>query len=476
MKMKKIDIIPLPEKYEYLKGSVEINEAELVCNIDKSLGEEEYILTVSKDELSIVGGSAKAIFYGRQSLKQLGNKSKCIIIKDKPAFPYRGFMLDCARHMFSVEDIKKMIDAAASVKMNVMHWHLADDQGFRMWSERRPSAAIDGSVRRCSQFGNLIEDGPYGGYYTAEQMKEIVAYCSERFITVIPELDIPGHSSALLHVYPDISCRQEPVQVKTCQGIFDDVICPGKEKSFEVVTDIIEDMLEIFPGDYIHIGGDEVPKTNWKKCPDCQKTISEHCLKDEEMLQGWFTNKIADFIRSRGRTPIVWNESLKGGILKDNTVVQMWMDRKKLSIDFANNGGRIIISDFFRYYCDYPYAMTPLFKTYKYKPILKGIRNPASVLGVEAPVWTEYINNFERLSYMCFPRFTAVAESGWTKEENKNCADFARRFRVYSRYLEEIGIFAAPEEDWNPSATTRIRETLGFFNKTVRVRPPEKDR
>lgn len=474
--MKKIDIIPMPNKYEFLKGSVEIKREELVCSIDKSLEEDEYVLTVSKDELSIVGGSPKAIFYGKQSLEQLGEKTRCVKIEDKPAFPYRGFMLDCARHMFSVEDIKKMIDAAANVKMNVMHWHLADDQGFRMWSERRPSAAIDGSVRRCSQFGSLIEEGSYEGYYTAEQMKEIVSYCSERYITVIPEFDIPGHSSALLHVYSDISCKKEPVEVKTCQGIFDDVICPGKDKSFEVVFDIIEDMLDIFPSEYIHIGGDEVPKTNWKKCPDCQKRIKDNALKDEEMLQGWFTNKVADFVRSKGRKPIVWNESLKSGILKNNTVVQMWMDRKKDSVVFANNGGQIIISDFFHYYCDYPYAMTPLIKTYKYKPLLKGIKNPESVLGVESPVWTEYINNFERLSYMCFPRFTAVAESGWTQEKNKNAADFQRRFRIYSDYLEKIGIIPAPAQEWNPSVSSRLKGSLEFFNKMVRVRPPKKER
>lgn len=474
--MKRIDVIPRPNKCEFLKGSTEINPDELVCELDDSLGEEEYILTVTKDELKIRGGSPKAVFYGKKSLEQLDKKSKCLIIEDKPAFSYRGFMLDCARHMFEIDDIKKMIDAAASVKMNVMHWHLADDQGFRMWSERRPSAAIDGSVRRASRFGNLIEEGSYGGYYTAEQMKEIVAYCAERYITVVPEFDIPGHSSALLHVYPDISCKKEPVEVKTCQGIFEDVICPGKDKSFEVVLDIIDDMLDIFPGELIHIGGDEVPKKNWKKCPDCQQRIKNEGLENEEQLQGWFTNRIADYIRSKGRTPIVWNESLRSGLLKNNTVVQMWMDPKKHSVAFANEGGKIIVSDFYHYYCDYPYAMTPLFKTYKYNPVLKGIKNSGNVLGVESPVWTEYINNFEKLSYMCFPRFTATAESGWTEDDNKSPSDFLRRFRVYSDYLRSIGIEPAPEEDWNPSLGSRLKGTVNFFNKTVRVRPPKKDR
>lgn len=462
--MKRLDIIPQPNKITFLGGEAVLDEARLCAEISDELGEEEYVLTVDKNATKLVGGSERAIFYGRQTLRQMDRVSPCVIIEDKPAFPYRGFMLDTVRHIFSVEETKKMIDAAASVKMNVMHWHLTDDQGFRVFSKRRPQATEKGSVRKSSDFGRLKESGAYGGYFTAEQMKEIVDYCAERYITVIPEFDVPGHCSALIHAYPEISCTGENIEVKTSQGIYDDILCAGKDETFDVVFDILSDLLEIFPSEYIHIGGDEAPKKRWKECPHCKKRMRENGLRDEEALQGWFTNRIVEFLASKGRKAIVWNESLKSGTVDGSVTVQMWMDRKKLSVDFANSGGKMINSEFFRYYCDYPYSMTPLIKTYRYNPVIKGIKNRESVVGVESPIWTEYINNFDRLCYLAFPRFTAVAETGWTEEKNKNAADFQRRFRIYTGILNEIGITPAPPEAWNPSALDRVTKTLGFFS------------
>ena len=452
--MKKINVIPLPNKITYLGGETEITAPEIsLCNI---LGEEEYILTVDKSGVKLSGGSERAVFYGKQTLRQLGKSCPCVKIEDKPAFPYRGFMLDTVRHIFSLEETKKIIDAAASVKMNVMHWHLTDDQGFRFYSESEPEATLKGSARHKSSFGKLKESGSYEGYFTPEEMKEIVDYCAERFITVIPEFDIPGHTSALLHAYPHLSCKGEPVEVKTHQGIFSDILCAGKDETFSTVFNIISDMIEIFPSEYIHIGGDEAPKKRWKECPDCQKRIADEGLKNEEELQGWFTNKIISFLSEKGRKAVVWNESLKSGLV-ENAVVQMWMDRKKDSVAFANKGGKVIVSDFYHYYCDYPYGMTPLNKTYNFNPVLKGIIRKESVIGVEAPIWTEYINNFPHLCFMCFPRFTAVAETGWTENKNKNAADFCKRFEKYSDILAEIGITPAPAEEWNPSPLKRLK-------------------
>lgn len=464
---KAINVIPMPNKIKYLGGETKTDFVPDI-SISENLGEEEYILTVDKDAIKLVGGSEKAVFYGRQTLRQLGDECPCVVIEDKPAFPYRSFMLDTVRHIFSVEDTKKLIDAAASVKMNVMHWHLTDDQGFRIYSSRRPDAALKGSVRKSSDFGKLKESGEYGGYFNVDEMKEIVEYCAERYITVIPEFDIPGHTSALLHAFPQLSCRGENVEVKTSQGIYDDILCAGKDETFDVVFDILSDILEIFPSEYIHIGGDEAPKKRWKECPHCQDRIKKENLKNEEELQGWFTNKIVDFLKSKGRKAIVWNESLRSGTVDGSVTVQMWMDRKKFSVDFANNGGRMINSDFYHYYCDYPYGMTPLKKTYNYNPIHKNIRNKNTVIGVEAPIWTEYINNFEHLCYMFFPRVTAVAETGWTETENKNIADFQRRFAVYTKTLNEIGITPALEKEWNPSAFSRIFKTVDFFGGALK--------
>lgn len=462
--MNRLNIVPMPNKITYLGGETELKLLETTVQISDKLDEEEYILTVDNDGIKLIAGSEKAAFYGKQSISQLDEICPCVRIEDKPAFSYRGFMLDTVRHIFSVEETKKMIDAAASVKMNVMHWHLTDDQGFRILIESRPEAALLGSVRTHSGFGKLREDGEYSGYFTKSEIKEIVDYCKDRFITVIPEFDIPGHCSALLHAYPEISCKGTPVQVKTHQGIFEDILCAGKEKTFEIVFDILEEIMDVFPSEYIHIGGDEAPKARWKECPDCQKKIKELSLGGEEELQGWFTNRIIDFLESKGRKAIVWNESLKGGNLKNTAVVQKWMDKKNLSSDYANAGGKVIVSEFFHYYCDYPYGMTPLIKTYNYKPVHKTVEKSENIVGVEAPIWTEYINSFYKLCYMCFPRFTAVAETGWTLPENKDHSDFARRFMSYTKILNSFGITPAPTEKWNPSAFDRLSETLAFAN------------
>ncbi len=462
--MKRIDVIPMPNSVEFTGGESEIIPEKISASINENLGEEEYILTVGSNGVTLEGGSEKALFYGKQTIRQFDNPCPCLKIHDKPAFSYRGFMLDTVRHIISLEETKKIIDAAASVKMNTMHWHLTDDQGFRIYSKRRPEATEKGAVRNSSDFGKLKEEGEYGGYFTAEEMKEIVDYCAERYITVIPEFDIPGHTSALLHAYPELSCTGEEIAVKTSQGIYDDILCAGKDEVFDVVFDILEDILEIFPSEYIHIGGDEAPKKRWKECSDCQKRMEKEGLRDEETLQGWFTNKIVEFLKTKGRKAVVWNESLKSGVLDNSVTVQMWLDKKKLSFDYANEGGRIINSDFFHYYCDYPYGMTPLIKTYNYNPAPEKFIKKENVAGVEAPIWTEYINNFDYLCYMYFPRVTAVAETGWTENENKDAADFQRRFRIYTPILKEIGITPAPADEWNPSALGRLAKTLKFVS------------
>lgn len=461
--MEKLNIIPMPNKISFLGGETTVDPSELVCKISDSLEKEEYILTVENSGINLIGGSETALFYGKQTLRQLGDICPCVKIEDKPAFPYRGFMLDTVRHMFSVEDTKKLIDAAASVKMNVMHWHLTDDQGFRIYSEKRPDAAIKGSVRKSSDFGKLKEEGSYGGYFTADEMREIVDYCTERHITVIPEFDMPGHCSAVIHAYPELSCTGAPLEVKTSQGIYDDILCAGKDGTFEIIFDILSDILDIFPSEYIHIGGDEAPKVRWEECMYCQKRMREDGLKNTETLQGWFTNRIIDFLKSKGRKPVVWNESLKSGVIEKSVLVQRWMDPKNYSSSFTKDGGKIINSDFYHYYCDYPYSMTPVSKTYNYNPVVKGM-TASDVVGIEAPIWTEYINNFDYLCYMCFPRFTAAAETGWTDSHNKDYSDFCRRFESYSDILKEIGITPAPAEEWSLNPLKRVTKTLSFFS------------
>jgi len=296
-------------------------------------------------------------------------------------------------------------------------------------------------------------------------MKEIVAYCAERYIEVVPEFDMPGHTSALLAAHPALSCTGGPFQVQTKQGIFKDILCAGKEETFRLIFDVLEEMLAVFPSRYIHIGGDEAPKARWKACPDCQARMREEGLSSLQALQGYFMNRIISWLGARGKTAVVWNESLRGGNLAPSAVVQMWMDKNGECARWANGGGKLIVSDFYHYYCDYPYAMTPLRKTYRYRPALKEVRPiyQKNILGVEAPVWAEYIETFAHMSEMCYPRFAAVAEAGWTREERRNAESFERRFQMVTPMLATLGVHPAAPQLWNPRPYIRLKGTAQFF-------------
>lgn len=468
----KLNIIPYPNSVRYLHGRVK-PDALSGCRFElcKGMDESAYTLVIKPDGVTARASGEKGLFYAKQTVNQLllQNEIPCCVIEDRPAFEYRGFMVDCVRHIVSIEETKRLIDAAASVKMNVMHWHLSDDQGFRLQIEKRPELAEKSAYRKASLFGDENDRTPYGTSFTKDEIREVIDYAAQRFIEVIPEIDMPGHTCAILHAYPELSCRKVPIDVQMKQGIFPDILCAGNEAVFELVFDILSEVCELFPSEYIHIGGDEAPKGRWKECPECQRKIKELNLKDEEELQGWFVNRIVDYLKSKGRKAIVWNESLKSGKVKGVTV-QRWMEKNTLSAAYANGGGRVIMSDFYHYYADYPYAMTPLKKTYNYSPYIKGLnaQGRANVAGVETPLWTEYVKDFDRLCFMWFPRFTAVAETGWTLEKYKDEADFERRFECYRPILESFSIKSADKAEWNPWVGKRLKNTVSFFMPAIK--------
>jgi hexosaminidase len=475
--MKKLNVIPYPNYVKFLGDDIPSDEIAISsCAIqitDEITDAEGYELRIANGSIKIRAGGREGAFYAKQTLKQLAAATPgflpCVEIRDEPAYPYRGFMLDSVRHMTALEDVKKLIDAAALLKMNVMHWHLTDDQGWRIEIKSHPKLIETGSVRAGSNFGHVHSDEEYAGYYTKNELREIVDYCAKRHIDVIPEIDMPGHMIAAIASYPEISCRGEQIPVETRQGIFPDILCVGNEKTFEIVFDVLSEVIDIFPSKYIHIGGDEAPKKRWEECPRCQNLIAELGLNDEEELQGWFMNRVAEFLRENGRRAIAWNESLKSGLLSEDVVVQMWMDKKKLSVEFANRAGKVIVSPFYHYYTDYPYGMTPLNKTYNFCPILKGINEDSeqNIAGVEAPIWTEHIRSFEHMCYMTYPRFAAVAETGWTLQENKDVKDFIRRMEVFTPQLEAVGIHPADPSEWNPNPFSRLVQTIRFFRGTL---------
>ncbi len=471
--MEQLNIIPYPNYIKRLGADISSDDLNIVASTitltDEIHNPEGYELTIANGRVAIRAGGPAGAFYAKESLKQLAANDSgtlpCVEIKDEPAYPYRGFMLDSVRHMTELDDVKKLIDAAAMLKMNVLHWHLTDDQGWRIEITSHPELCEIGAFRAGSDFGHVHSDETYGGYYTKSELRDIVDYCAKKHIEVIPEIDMPGHMIAAIAAYPEISCRGERIPVETRQGIFPDILCAGNAKTFEIIFDVLEEVLDIFPSKYIHIGGDEAPKKRWKECPRCQSLIKELGLNDEEELQGWFVNRLADFLRANGRQAIAWNESLNSGLLGDDILVQMWMDRKKHSVDFANQGGKIILSPFYYYYTDYPYAMTPLNKTYQFEPVLKGIKDGCiqNAVGVEAAVWTEHIRTFEQMCFMTYPRFAAVAETGWTHAYNKDVKDFNRRMVLFAEQLEEVGITPADPAEWNPNLFKRVVATIRFF-------------
>lgn len=432
-----------------------------------------YELCLTENGSTLRAADAQGFFYGKQTLRQLkavyGDNVPCLVIKDEPAYSHRGVMLDSVRHMQSIEEIKTFIDAAALFKFNVFHWHIIDDQGFRFESEAFPELTELSAVRPSSDFGNENDKTPYGGYYTKAQMREIVDYCHARFMTVIPEFDLPGHTSAILHAKPELSCSGKPVEIKTTGGVFPDILCAGKEEVYDFLFRFFDEVCEVFPDEFIHIGGDEAPKKYWKTCPHCQKRKAELGFTDEEQLQGYMTCRIADYLKAKGRKIICWNETLHSDTIPEGLIIQNWMDKKKKCAAFANNGGKLIYSDYFHYYTDYPYAQTPLRKTYHADPILPAQLPSAAknCIGVESPIWTEYVRDFSRLCFMTWPRFAAVSETGWTKKANKDYCDFKKRITALLPLLAEIGVHAAPPREWDPTPFKRLTDVIGFYKNML---------
>jgi hexosaminidase len=434
-----------------------------------SLGREGYSLAVSPETATVTASETTGVFYGLQSLRQLlpveienrhpvsgvDWRVSCVEITDQPRFTWRGFMLDEGRHFQGRETVLEMLDLMALQKMNVFHWHLTDDQGWRIEIRKYPRLTEVGSQRPGTRKGYTAgkHDGlPHGGFYTQAEVREIVAYAADRYITVVPEVEMPGHSLAALAAYPDLSCTGGPLEVATHFGIFPDIFCAGKEATFTFLQDVLDELLELFPSQYIHIGGDETPKKRWKNCPDCQRRLREAGLKDAHALQVYFTNRIAAYLDSHGRHAIGWNEILQDGLV-ESAVVQFWArGRKQLIRAIRTDHRRAIMSSIFSTYLDYPYSLVPLRRTYRYEPVPPGIDQKAavSILGVESPLWTERVPNQTRLDYQTYPRLTALAETGWTPRERKNLPDFCRRLERFRARLELLGVHSASLQDADP--------------------------
>ncbi len=458
-----LPLIPYPNTVKLYENKSDINPYEISFEKEENFfKKDEYEIQIKDGKILVKFSDEQGKFYAEKTIEQLKNSGKKIpdcIIKDLPQFSHRGFMLDPCRHFFTVDEIKKIIDAAAYLKMNVFHWHLSDDQGFRIESKKFPLLNEIGSHRKNSLFGRTNEGTPHSGFFTQEEIRDVVAYCKERHIDVIPEIDLPGHTMAIIASYPELSCEKEKIDVCMKQGIFADILCAGNEKVYEFIFELLDEIIPLFPSEYFHIGGDEVPKTKWKKCPDCQKKLEEENLKNFDELQGYFMNRISSYLLSKNKKPIMWNDTLKSGKINyENTVIQHWLHDKKIMEDFITNGGGYIESDFFHFYSDYPYHMTPLKKVYNFSA-----EKAENLLGVETPAWSEYIRDFNKLSFMLFPRICAVAEIGWTKNENKNYDRFYENLEYFYPYFKSQGIHPADLKLVNPNSLKRLGGTIKYW-------------
>ena len=442
-------------------------------SLNEKLNEEEYILKINTNQITIEASNVTGAIFGFQSLYQLMNlnlkngvvKLQNQLIKDSPRFKYRGMHLDVGRHMYPVAFIKKYIDGLAMLKFNNFHWHLTEDQGWRIEIEKYPELNNIGSYRDSTLIGHYT-DKPwqfdktrYGGFYTKKEIKEVVRYAEKRGINVIPEIEMPGHSQAAVSSYPEFGCTGEQVGVAPLWGVFKEIYC-SKNETFDFLEEIIDEVVELFPGKYIHIGGDEAPKTNWKACGNCQNVINREELKDEHELQSYFITRMEKYINSKGKQIIGWDEILEGG-LAPNATVMSWRGVSG-GIEAAKMNHEVIMTPNATCYLDHyqakdtsnePLAIggyTPIEEIYNYEPIPNELDESLHkyIIGAQGNVWTEYMKTSDHVEYMVFPRIFALSEVVWAKNrpsfndfENKVIGMYPILDKMdinYSKHLERL--------------------------------------
>jgi hexosaminidase len=448
-------------------------------NANRSLGAEGYQLEVAPEGVVVTAADGPGLFYGTQTLLQLlppqvfsrkkvedvaAWTAPAVVIEDQPRFAWRGLMLDVSRHFFNKEEVKDFLDLMAQHKMNTFHWHLVDDQGWRIEIKHYPKLTEVGAWRNGIGFGFDAKestaygpDGRYGGFYTQDDIREVVAYAKDRYITIVPEIEMPGHSTAALAAYPELSCTGGPFLTDSPAGVHKGIYCAGNDAAFEFLENVLLEVIDLFPGKRIHIGGDEVKKDTWQKCEKCQARIEKEELKDAKELQSYFIRRIEKFVNAHGRTVIGWDEILEGG-LAPNATVMAWRKNGSLGIPAVKSDHEIVMTPTASCYLDYRQAKTgepkaiggdkappanvvPLEKVYAFEPLSAEI--PADkakfVLGADGNLWSEYFPNYAHLQYMAYPRACAMAEVTWTEAKQKDMEDFLTRLETHLQRLKAQG-------------------------------------
>jgi len=446
------------------------------------LGEEGYELSITTDSVSIRAPGQAGLFHGEQTFLQLlppqvfasqknaegiSWDAPCVEIKDAPRFQWRGMMLDVARHFFTVPEVHAILDGMALHKMNVFHWHLVDDQGWRIEIKKYPLLTEKGAWRQSIGFKldpksstAYGPDGRYGGFYTQAQIREVVKYASARHITIVPEIEMPGHACAALVAYPQYSCTGGPFTTDLPGGVFNGIYCAGNDEAFEFVQNILSEVLDLFPGKYIHVGGDEVLEDNWKNCPKCKARIASEHLAGPQDLESYFIRRVEKYVNSRGRTLVGWSEIRTGG-LAQNAVVMDWVGG---ATEAATAGHDVVMSPLADCYFDHyqslnqaqePHAIggyLPLKQVYAFEPVPATLKPEfqSHILGAQANVWTEYMPSLNHVEYMAFPRLCALSEVLWSPKASLDFDAFSNRLEPDLLRLEKLGInyrHAKPEPE-----------------------------
>jgi hexosaminidase len=469
---------------------------------DESLKPEAYHLEVTPKNIMISASDAAGYFYGVQTIRQLlppsietanSNTQNWLVpsikINDEPRFAWRGMQMDFSRHFFSMDNVKTFLNYMALYKLNTYHMHLTDDQGWRIEIKKYPLLTEKGAWRiesshdkNCKELAKTDpsytideqhyheRDGEkmYGGFFTQNQIKEIIDYASERQIEVIPEVDMPGHFKSAIDNYPYLSCTG-----KAGWGDqFSTPTCLGKETSYEFTKNILSEIVELFPSEYVHIGGDEVNIQSWKECPLCQKAIKDNNLKNEHELQSYFNRDIETFLNSKGKRLMGWDEIVEGGLSKDATMMWWRNWAPTMRNITADNGNDMIITPCFEYYFDAQHDVTPFDKVYNYEPVPEEFTEAQSkhILGIQANLWAEMIPNFKRLEYMAFPRLLAMAETAWTSKGDKNLDDFHKRMAQQYNRLDALGI------QYHIPSVEGLKDKVAFLDKaTIELKAPLDD-
>ena len=459
-------------------------ESGAICVALGDLPAEAYVLSVRSDRIDLTGGSPAGVFYGFQTLRQMlpesalrGEKARTIDlpvveIRDEPRIGYRALLLDVGRHFFGPEEVKSVIDLMAMHKLNRLQWHLTEDQGWRIEIRKYPELTCRGAWRDRSDL-RPAEDGrpekdpqPYGGYYTRQQVREIVRYAADRFIEIVPEIGMPGHAMAALASYPWLGCLGEGYEVPSLWGVKEDVYCAGKDSTFVFLEDVLTEVTDLFPYELVHIGGDECPKARWKECPRCQRRMRDEGLGSEEELQSYFVRRIERFLASRNRRMVGWDEIRQGGL--SETAIVLSRKREQGLRSALENGNDVIMTPYLNCYFDYyqgsretePLAFggfLPLRTAYDLDPF-EGLNAEQSrrILGVQCNLWTEFVATLDHAEYMLLPRLAAFAERAWTGGEG-NYPDFLRRLESLSRLYDAQGY---EYRDFRPEADS-LRASLG---------------